>query len=298
MDVSVIMFGLLLLHVLISSVKCGNGNVWPVASPITYTLGYLHALRAQPSCQGAHLPSNAVIPPELRRRKRGKAGGVKKRLRRQKARPYLPAIVMGNVQSLNNKIDELSANVKYLQEFRNASLMSFIETWLSEIHQDTHVSINGFKLLRGDRTVELRKKSGGGVCVYINERWCHPNNAVIKRYSCSENLEILTVSLRPYYLPREFSHVVMSTVYVPHKNVAKEAALELTEVIHDLEQAAPASLMLINGDFNHCTLGKSSVIKTSHVQPVAKQPWICDIPMSRTPILLFNCRSWEDLIII
>ena len=95
--------------------------------------------------------------------------------------------------------------------------------------------MDGFKLLPGDRTAESGKKCGGGVCVYINEQWCHPNNATIRRYSCSENIEILTVNLRPYYLPREFSHVIMSTVYVPNRNVAVPAARELSDVIHDLE---------------------------------------------------------------
>ncbi|PIK46347.1 hypothetical protein BSL78_16796 [Apostichopus japonicus] len=146
---------------------------------------------------------------------------------------------MGNVQSLSNKIDELCANVNYLNEFRNASLMSFTETWLTEHHNDAHVSVNGFKLMRGDRTTDSGKEKGGGVCLYVNENWCHPNHATIKHHSCSTNVEILTVSLRPYYLPREFSHVIVCTVYVPHRSAAKLAALELCDVIHELETASP-----------------------------------------------------------
>ena len=67
------------------------------------------------------------------------------------------------------------------------------------------------------------------------------------------------------YLPQEFSHVVLSTVYVPQRNMATEAAREFTEVIHDLQQAAPDAFMLINGDFNHRSLGKSSVRLYQHV---------------------------------
>ena len=52
------------------------------------------------------------------------------------------------MQSLINKIDEISANCKYLHEFRNASILSFTETWLADHHMDSHVSIDGFKLLR------------------------------------------------------------------------------------------------------------------------------------------------------
>lgn len=39
------------------------------------------------------------------------------------------------------------------------------------------------------------------VCVYINDRWC--SNVTLRDSHCSENIELLSLSLRPYYLPRE-----------------------------------------------------------------------------------------------
>ena len=109
------------------------------------------------------------------------------------------------------------------------------------------------------------KPEGGGVCVYVNEKWCHPNNAVIKRHWCSPHLECLTVSLRPYYLPREFSHIVYNTIYVPNRNVARPAAQELCEIIDNIETSSPDALVLINGDFNYCSLKKTSVKYHQHV---------------------------------
>ena len=103
---------------------------------------------------------------------------------------------------------------------------------------------------RTARTEESGKAGGGGVCVYVNEKWCHPNNAVIKRHWCSPHLECLTLSLRPYYLPREFSHIVYNTIYVPNRNVARPAAQELCEIIDNIETSSPDALVLINGDFN------------------------------------------------
>lgn len=45
-----------------------------------------------------------------RKRKRGRRGGVRQRLRRRGFRRLpLPSIILGNVQSLRNKIDELQA---------------------------------------------------------------------------------------------------------------------------------------------------------------------------------------------
>ena len=60
---------------------------------------------------------------------------------------------MSNVQLLVNKIDDISANCRYLHEFSNARMLLFTETWLSDLHMDTRVSIDGFKLLHGDRIV-------------------------------------------------------------------------------------------------------------------------------------------------
>ena len=85
-------------------------------------------LRSVSSTDTAIQAMKFKIPKELKRRKRGKASGIKKRLKTRKFKPFIPSIIMGNVQSLANKLDELHGNVKYMHEFRNASLMSFTET--------------------------------------------------------------------------------------------------------------------------------------------------------------------------
>ena len=253
--------GLFVLLIVTSTANGENDGVMPVSASFSYTATELHGLRLYRS--GPALTND--IPREVKPRKRGRAGGVRKRLRAQKFKPCLPSVIMGNVQSLSSKIDELYANVKYLNEFRTASILSFSETWLGACHTDDMVNIDGFKLLRGDRTDGAGKKGGGGVCVYINEQWCHPNNASVKSHSCTENIEMLVVNLRPYYLPREFSHVVMVTVYVPHRQVAKPAAQELVNIIHELETRSPDALFLVNGDFNHCSLNKTSLQYYQHV---------------------------------
>ncbi|XP_071843761.1 uncharacterized protein [Apostichopus japonicus] len=214
----------------------------------------------------------------MRKRRRGKAGGVKKRQKRCKGKPFLPSIIMGNVRSLNNKIDELQANARYFQEFRDISLMSFTETWLNDNITDESMYIDGFKLLRGDRNLDLAaKQKGGGVCLYVNNRWCHPNNAILKGHFCSPNIEILTVGLRPYYIPREFSHVIHLTVYIPNRNVARDAAKDLSTVIQDLEIAHPYAFIVIDGDFNHTNLKKTDVHYYQHVNCPTREEATLDL---------------------
>ena len=77
------------------------------------------------------------------------------------------------------------------------------------------------------------------------------------RYTeCTPAAEILTVSARAYYLPREFSHVIIMTVYVPPSACAREAADRIASHVHDVETRAPDAVKILTGDFNHCDLQK------------------------------------------
>ena len=93
----------------------------------------------------AALEPGIVIPPAIRKyfgenanstrnktvrlRKLGRRGGVRQRLRRQQLRRIpLPSIILPNVQSLRNKIDELQASAKFLSEYRHYCIISLTET--------------------------------------------------------------------------------------------------------------------------------------------------------------------------
>ena len=141
--------------------------------------------------------------------------------------------------------------------FHSASLMCFTETWLSEKVADSHVNIEGFSIFCADRPKDSGKLKGGGLCVFENDQLCHPNNIRIKHKSCSQNAEIFIMGLRPYYLPREFSHVILTTIYVPNNTVANKEALEISEALRNYESSAQDALFLINGDFNHSKLLQS-----------------------------------------
>ena len=109
----------------------------------------------------------------------------------RKLRNTLPlaVITFANVQSFgrsksNFNLDCLHANVKFLSEYRDSNILCFTETWWCV---DTLTeSIEGFGLpYRQDRDNDISgKKMGGGVCMYVNERWCK-KNAVIVRKSVS-----------------------------------------------------------------------------------------------------------------
>lgn len=62
------------------------------------------------------------------KRKRGKRGGVRRRVRARKSKPPLPTILLSNVRSIKNKLSELYACARYLYEYRDSCLLCFTET--------------------------------------------------------------------------------------------------------------------------------------------------------------------------
>ena len=48
--------------------------------------------------------------------------------------------------------------------------MCFAETWLRDCIEDSHVTIDGFSLIRGNRTEQSEREKGGGVCVYVKNK--------------------------------------------------------------------------------------------------------------------------------
>ena len=62
------------------------------------------------------------------RRKRGHRGGVRRRFRRRGNRPPLPAIILSNVRSLQQKMDELRIKARVCFEYREAGLLALTET--------------------------------------------------------------------------------------------------------------------------------------------------------------------------
>ena len=187
------------------------------------------------------------------KRKRGRRSGVYVRTKRRGYRPPLPTMMCGNVRSLRNKIDELCASCQFNRDYKDSCMICLTETWLEERDADGTMQIDNFNIFRGDRK-STSKQRGGGVCIYVNEKWC--KNVTIKDSYCDDNLEYLTVSCRPFYLPREFNNIIITVAYVPPNGDYKLAAELLANCVSNMDDQCPKGINILTGDFNGCNVSE------------------------------------------
>ena len=79
----------------------------------------------------------------------------------------------------------------------------------------------------------------------------------LKEQHCCADVELLTVALRPFCLPREFRQIFVTVVYIHPKADVKVAAGVIRRAVQKQETRCPESVRLIAGDFNHCRLNKA-----------------------------------------
>ncbi len=61
----------------------------------------------------------------------GKSAGIRNRLRKRVHSPPLPSILLANVQSLENKMDDLRARISFQRDIRDCNIICLTETWLT-----------------------------------------------------------------------------------------------------------------------------------------------------------------------
>ena len=137
-------------------------------------------------------------------------------------------------------------------------MVCITETWLSDSCPDSCVDLDDFSVfpLTSPLTPE-RREAVVCVCARINSKCCNNNNIHVTDRTCTPYTEVLSLSIRPYYLPRDFPKINLNVVYVyiPPQANARQAEDDITSLVHDQLNKSPDSIVLITGDFNHCTLG-------------------------------------------
>ncbi|KAJ8401574.1 hypothetical protein AAFF_G00378910 [Aldrovandia affinis] len=127
-----------------------------------------------------------------------------------------------------------------------------------------------------DRTLSC-KKSAGGLILYVNTKWCNPGHVTVNEIICTPDIELLAVGLRPYDLPREFSHAIVVVVYIPPLANAVRACDVIHSTVARLQTDHPGAFLTINGDFNHAKLPKTLTGFTQYVKCSTRENKILDM---------------------
>ena len=179
----------------------------------------------------------------VKRRRRGKRAFVLVRLCQRGLRTPLSGIILSNMRSLSNKLDELQLLLGKNRDFSSSAVLCFTETWLCGLIPDSALQLAGFQLHRVDRDTELSGKAkGGGICFYINGGWC--NDVTVIQKHCSPDLESFIITFKPFYSPREFASFILVGVYIPPLANVQDAQRMLADQILCVEQTN------VLGDFN------------------------------------------------
>ncbi len=188
-------------------------------------------------------------------------------------------------------MDDLRARISFQRDIRDCNILCLTETWLTPTVPDTAVTpSDNFSVLRMDRTAEARKTKGGGVCFMINKKWCDPRNISILSRSCSPHLEHLSIICRPFYLPREFTSIIVTAIYIPPQ---ADTSLALSKLHNEL-----SCNINKHPDATKPTSEKSCLTSTN-IYPVQLENrihWIIATPSLRMPTKLVHCRLWANQI--
>ncbi len=189
-------------------------------------------------------------------------------------------------------MDDLRARISFQRDIRDCNILCLIETWLTPTVPDTAVTVSdNFSVLRMDRTAEAGKTKGGGVCFMINKKWCDPRNISILSRSCSPHLEHLSIICRPFYLPREFTSIIVTAVYIPPQ---ADTSLALSNSTTSSAATSTNTLTLhvsSPGTSTKPTSEKSCQTSTN-IYPVQLEDrihWIIATPSLRMPTKLVPC---------
>lgn len=148
-----------------------------------------------------------------------------------------------NIRSLLPKFHQLLLEINDCE----LDLISVSETWLKKDIDSSLISIDGFSLVRLDRSITLpngEAKKGGGVCLYINNKYTY--SIVDNATYCTPDLEVLSINVR---IPNCRS-VTVITSYRPPSGNATIAVSLIRELLNQVTCPEKRQDILLMGDLN------------------------------------------------
>ena len=188
----------------------------------------------------------------------------------QSSSKRLPSFLLSNIQSFGNSVEkDKTTELEAMLEINNIDIACITETWLTE-NTKNQVVFNGYTSFHSVRRNVQR--SSGGISIFVNEDF-----RLVKKLNVKvpEHIETLWISVRPNWLPRAISVIIVAGVYYPGKDSIyapsqEDIILHLTESIHQLYQDYANPLFVVMGDFNDLEVGE--ICDACNLQQVVNVP--------------------------
>ena len=95
------------------------------------------------------------------------------------------------------------------------------------------------------------------MCFIVNKDWCDSGNIKILAHSYSPDVELLSIKCRrKHFLPREFTSVMITAVYIPPQVCTETALSDLCKNFNCSLIGNPDAALIVAGDFNQANLKK------------------------------------------
>lgn len=147
------------------------------------------------------------------KQKRGKKAGIDAMLKANPFRPAVLSLLLANVRSLDNKLDELPLLRETHTDWRDCCVFALMKTWLQDNIPDAPIQLERMTLFQVDTEAAISDKSwGSSLWFYIKNDWCA--NATLATKHCAQLAEFFIVKWQPFYLLKEFTNMIVAAVYV------------------------------------------------------------------------------------
>ena len=167
----------------------------------------------------------------------------------QKPKPNLPSILLTNLQGFGKigKSDK-HEDLDTVLDLNNVDIAVLTETWNTDdkINELTFDKYTMYHFIRQNCI-----RPSGGISIFVRSHL----KAVKLDVEVPRHLEVMYISIRPEWLPRAISNIVICAVYYPGSNSIyappqEDLISHLTESIHNFQNRYAKPLFMLLGDFN------------------------------------------------
>ena len=167
----------------------------------------------------------------------------------QNSRSFLPSLLLTNLRGFGKPGE--SDKPEYLEsvlDLNNVDVTVLTETWATN---DTLSDLNfeGYTMFHSTR--QKCKRPSGGISILVRKSL----QAVRLNISVPSHLEVMYVSIRPKWLPRNISNIVVCGAYYPgstskYAPPQEDLIIHLTETLNKFYNKYANPLIMLAGDFN------------------------------------------------